>query len=219
TWGTYASGSFTVFQNLWGASAATSGSQCMNVNSVSGSTFAWDTTWTWAGGPYNVKSYDNVAYNIATGVQVSKITSIPTTWNWSQSGTSPVNNVAYDLMTNASSDPNATHQYEIMIWVGAFGGAGPISSTGAAVATPSIGGISWKLYDGYNGSMRVFSFVASSNVKSFSGDLKAFLTWLASNKGFPTSQYLVVLQAGTEPFTGSNVKLTTSKYTIALNHT
>ncbi|KAG8792681.1 hypothetical protein FRC17_008562 [Serendipita sp. 399] len=113
TWGTYSSGSFTVYQNLWGQGSATSGSQCLNVNSVSGSTFAWDTTWSWAGGPYNVKSYDNVAYNIPTGIQVSKITSIPTTWNWSQSGSSPINNVAYDLMTNASSNPSATHQYEV----------------------------------------------------------------------------------------------------------
>ncbi|KAG8810284.1 hypothetical protein FRC17_002993, partial [Serendipita sp. 399] len=216
TWGSSTQGSFTVYQNLWGASAGT-GSQCISLDSVSGSTFAWTTTWSWSGGPYNVKSYDNIAYNIATGVKVSTISSIPTTWVWSQTGSNPINNVAYDLMTTASGNVNDAHTYEIMIWLGAFGGAGPISSSGSPVATPTIAGSSWRLFDGYNGSMRVFSFVASSNIQSFTGDLKAFLTYLASNNGFDTNQYLTVLQAGTEPFTGSNVVLTTSRYTVALN--
>ncbi|KIM20713.1 carbohydrate-binding module family 1 protein [Serendipita vermifera MAFF 305830] len=217
SWGSSTQGSFTVYQNLWGASAATSGSQCISLDSVSGSTFAWSTTWTWAGGPYNVKSYDNIAYNIATGIKVSTITSIPSTWTWSQtaSGT-PVNNVAYDLMTTATSDVSGTHTYEIMIWLGAFGGAGPISSSGSPVATPTISGSSWKLYDGYNGSMRVFSFVASSTINSYSGDLNDFLKYLSTNNGFPTSHYLTVLQAGTEPFIGTSVKLTTTKYTVSL---
>ncbi|KAG8773812.1 hypothetical protein FRC15_001751 [Serendipita sp. 397] len=216
SWGSSTQGSFTAYQNLWGASSGT-GSQCMSLDSVSGSTFAWTTTWTWSGGPYNVKSYDNIAYNFATGVKVNTISSIPSTWVWSQTGTSPINNVAYDLMTTASGNVNDAHTYEIMIWLGAFGGAGPISSSGSPVATPTIAGYSWKLFDGYNGSMRVFSFVASSNIQSFTGDLKAFLTYLASNNGFDATQYLTVLQAGTEPFTGSNVVLTTTKYTVALN--
>jgi len=219
TWGTITEGSFTVIQNLWGASAATSGSQCLDLNSYSGSTFAWDTTWTWAGGPYNVKSYDNIAYNIATGIQLSTISSIPTTWVWSQtwSGSDPVNDVAYDLMTNASSDINGTHAYEIMIWLATYGGAGPISSSGSSIATVTLAGHSFSLYDGYNGSMRVFSFVSSTPITSFSGDLKVFLNYLSTNNGLPTSQYLTVLQSGTEPFIGTSVKLTTTQYTISLN--
>lgn len=50
--------------------------------------------------------------------------------------------------------------------------------------------------------MKVFSFVASSQVKSFSGDLLAFVKYLQSNNGFPSNQYLLSLGAGTEPFTG-----------------
>lgn len=216
SWGTYTTGGFTVYQNLWGASSGT-GSQCLEVTSYSNGVFAWSTSWTWSGGPYNVKSYDNVAYNFNTGVQLSTISSIPSTWSWTQTGTSPINNVAYDLMTGSTSSTSATHEYEIMIWLAAFNGAGPISSSGSAIATPSIAGYSWKLFDGYNGSMRVFSFVASSNVNNFSGDLNLFLKYLATNNGLSSSQYLVVLQGGTEPFTGSNVVLTTSKYSVALN--
>jgi hypothetical protein len=44
-----------------------------------------------------------------------------------------------------------------------------------------------------------------------------FLNYLATNNGFPTSQYLTVLEAGSEPFIGTSVTLSTSQYTIDLN--
>lgn len=65
--------------------------------------------------------------------------------------------------------------------------------------------------------MHVFSFVASSQVTNFSGDLKAFLTYLTSNRGMSTSQYVNSIGAGTEPFVGSNAVLTTSAYSVAVN--
>jgi len=89
-----------------------------------------------------------------------------------------------------------------MIWLAAYGGAGPISSTGSPIATVTISGVSWKLYKGPNGSMTVYSFVASSTVTSFSGDLKLFFNYLASSWAYPTSQYLLSIGAGTEPFSG-----------------
>ena len=94
-----------------------------------------------------------------------------------------------------------------MIWLAALGGAGPISSTGSTIATPTIDGVSWKLYSGPNGATTVYSFVASSEVTSFSGDIKAFFTYLINSQGFSSSQYLTSIGAGTEPFTG---KLTNS---------
>lgn len=89
-----------------------------------------------------------------------------------------------------------------MIWLGAIGGAGPISSSGSPIATPSIGGVSWKLYKGPNGSTTVFSFVATSEQTNYSGDIKAFFTYLVNSQGFPSSQYLLSIGAGTEPFDG-----------------
>jgi len=41
---TVETGSYTVYNNLWGESAATSGSQCFAVNGLSGTTVKWDTT-------------------------------------------------------------------------------------------------------------------------------------------------------------------------------
>ncbi len=134
----------------------------------------------------------------------------------SYTGSSLVADVAYDLFTSSSAG-STTANYEIMIWLDALGGAGPISSTGSTVATPTIGGVSWKLYKGSNGSMTVFSFVASSAQSSFSADLKDFLSYLTSNQGLPTSQYLYSIGAGTEPFPGSSAVLTTSAYSVAVN--
>ena len=101
-----------------------------------------------------------------------------------------------------SSSASGSDEYEVMIWLTALGGAGPISSTGSPIATPTIDGVSWKLFSGMNGSTKVYSFVASSQVTSFSGNLLDFFKYLESSDGFPSSQYLLSIGAGTEPFTG-----------------
>lgn len=46
----YTEGPYTVYNNLYAKDAATSGSQCLGVDSLSGSTIAWHTSWTWVGG-------------------------------------------------------------------------------------------------------------------------------------------------------------------------
>ncbi|GKT56432.1 glycoside hydrolase family 12 protein [Colletotrichum tofieldiae] len=212
-WGSAVTGTYTVYNNLWGASSGT-GSQCTTLTGLSGSNLQWSTTWSWSGGQYNVKSYANAVVNISKKA-LSAIGSIPSTWNWSYSGSGLVANVAYDLFT--SSTASGSPQYEIMIWLGSLGGAGPISATGSTIATPTVAGRTWNLYKGVNGQMTVFSFVAPSNVQSFSGDLKAFITYLVNSQGLPSSQILQSIGAGTEPFVGSNAKFTTTAYTASLS--
>jgi xyloglucan-specific endo-beta-1,4-glucanase len=104
-----------------------------------------------------------------------------------------------------------------MIWLAALGGAGPISSTGSPVSNATIAGVSWNLYCGPNGAMTVYSFVAVSEVTSFSGDLKLFFTYLATNYNYSTSQYLTSIGAGTEPFTGTSAVLSVSAYSVVIN--
>lgn len=103
-----------------------------------------------------------------------------------------------------------------MVWLAALGGAGPISSTGSAVATPTIAGSSWSLYSGTNGDTTVYSFVASSTIESFDGDLMEFFTYLVDNEGVSSSKYITSLQAGTEPFTGTDAVFSTTSYTISV---
>ncbi|KAJ5934253.1 hypothetical protein N7466_003800 [Penicillium verhagenii] len=211
-WGTITTGSYIVYNDLWGEAEATSGSQCVTVSSLSGSTIAWSTEWTWAGGSSDVKSYASAALQF-TAKTLKSITSIKTTWDWSYSTTNIVADVSYDMFL--ASTASGSDEYEIMVWLAALGGAGPISSTGSAIATTTIGGVSFKLYSGPNGDTTVYSFVATETTTSFSGDLLEFYTYLIDEEGLSSSLYLVDVQAGTEPFTGS-ATLTTSSYSVAV---
>lgn len=58
-----------------------------------------------------------------------------------------VSNVAYDIFLNPTAGNSGAQAYEVMIWLAAYGGAGPISATGNPVATTSLAGTQWKLYD------------------------------------------------------------------------
>ncbi|KAF3393924.1 putative xyloglucan-specific endo-beta-1,4-glucanase A [Penicillium rolfsii] len=211
-WGSTTTGSYIVYNNLWGQSYDTSGTQCTGVDSLSGSTIAWHTSYSWSGASTQVKSFANVALKF-TAKTLSSISSIKSSWKWSYSTTNIVADVAYDMFLSSSA--SGSNEYEIMVWLAALGGAGPISSTGSAIATTTINGVKWKLYKGPNGSMTVYSFVAESTVTSFSGDMLAFFTYLINNQGLSSSLYLIDVQAGTEPFTGS-AKLTTSSYSVVV---
>ncbi|KAF7419410.1 hypothetical protein PC9H_002000 [Pleurotus ostreatus] len=221
-WDTVNAGTYTFFQNLWGAGGASSGSQCGNLVSLSGSTIAWKTTWTWTGGN-GVKSYSNIQQNQNAGKQLSAISSIPSTWSWSQSTSgNVVGNVAYDLFT--ASTPTGNNENEIMIWLANLN-AGPISAQYNSDGTPkptasnvSIAGHTWNLYFGSNGANNVYSFLPTNNavITNFSGDINAFLKFLTSSQGVSSSQYLKTAQAGTEPTSGS-ATLTTSAYSLVIN--
>jgi len=213
-WDTVATGTYTIYQDLWGEASASSGSQCTTVTSDSSGSLAWSTSWTWAGGSNSVKSYASAAVDM-TSKKLSAISSIPSTWKWSYTGSNIVADVSYDMFTSATS--GGSNAYEIMVWLAALGGAGPISSTGSAVATATIDGVSFKLYSGPNGATTVYSFVATSEVTSFSGDLLSFFKYLESNKGFSSSQYLKSIGAGSEAFTGSKAVFKTSAYSVVVN--
>jgi xyloglucan-specific endo-beta-1,4-glucanase len=133
--------------------------------------------------------------------------------NDSYSGSNIVADVAYDMFL--SSSPGGSHSYEIMVWLAALGGAAPIS-TSTPIVTPSINGVKWTLHSGPNGNMHVYSFVAPSTMKSFSGDMLQFFKYLESSHGLSSSLYLVDVQAGTEPFSGSNAVLTVSDYSASV---
>lgn len=221
--GQYASQSsapYTLNTNGWGWSSGT-GSQCSEINSVSGNTIAWDTTWSWSGTPTQVKSYTNVQSGF-TQKQLSAYTSIPTTWNWNYTGTGLSCNVAYDTFVGTS--PSGSNTFEVMVWLGLFGGVSPLSANGypfTPIASPTIGNTQFDLAYGLNGNVKVYSFVAHSHAAtSFSGNLLSFYQYLEQNygsNGFSSSLYLQSIQAGSEVFDGSNAKLTTKAYSISVS--
>ncbi|CAN9092657.1 unnamed protein product [Alternaria alternata] len=167
-----------------------------------------------------VKSYTNVETTF-TKKQLSAYTSMQTAWKWSYTGTDLRVNVAYDTFLGASA--SGANLFEVMVWLGVFGGVSPLSSNGypfTSIATVTIGGTIFDLAYGLNGSVKVYSFVARGGAATnFSADLNLFFKYLVANyanNGFMNSLYLQTVQAGTEVFTGSNAKLTTSAYSIAI---
>lgn len=75
-WDTVTAGPYSLLLDQWGASGATSGSQCANLVSMSGTTISWVTKWTWTGGN-GVKSFTNVQLNQGINKQLSAISSMP----------------------------------------------------------------------------------------------------------------------------------------------
>jgi xyloglucan-specific endo-beta-1,4-glucanase len=66
---------------------------------------------------------------------------------------------------------------------------GNVYPIGSSVGSVSVAGRTWDLWAGYNGAMRVYSFVPpSGTIKSFNADVKEFFNYLERNQGFPSSQ-------------------------------
>ena len=87
---------------------------------------------------------------------------------------------AYDIWANNNA-------YEVMIWTNQYGAVGPIAASyDANGAVPSatnisVGGHTWNVYKGSNGSNAVFSFVRTASTNSGTVDVLAVLNWLKTN--------------------------------------
>jgi len=108
---------YELLNNLWGKDAASSGSQCTNLNSASNNGIAFSTTWQWNGAPDNVKSYIYAGRQLTRGRKISQISSMPTSVSWRYDNYNIRANVAYDIFTAADANhPNHSGDYELMIW-------------------------------------------------------------------------------------------------------
>ncbi|KAL5118651.1 hypothetical protein ACEQ8H_003502 [Pleosporales sp. CAS-2024a] len=218
----YATGGYEVLNNLWGKDTATSGSQCTYVDGTVNDGIAWSTKWTWTGAENNVKSYAYAGRILDKGNLVSNVKSMPSKAIWKYDVNNMRCNVAYDIFT--ASDPNhvnSSGDYELMIWLGRFGGVWPISQAGAPIATVTIAGFNFDLYFGYNGSMKVYSFLTTtpdSPYTNFSGNIKLFFDYLTQNQAYPAStQNLIVFQIGSEAFTGGPATFTMDQFSASVN--
>ena len=75
-----------------------------------------------------------------------------------------------------------------------FGGVWPITVTEDPIEKVTVAGRSWDLYFGYNGEMKVYSFLPPDDnpISDFSADVKEFFNHLTSTQSFPEStQYML----------------------------
>jgi hypothetical protein len=163
-WATWSNGGYTLYNDVWGSGA---GPQSIWANSYSN----WGV---WANHPNTggVKSYAN-----ATRYLGHKVSTLGTTTS-SFNVTVPTSGVAFETAYDIWSSDNA---YEIMLWMNEYGAVGPIGSKQTSV---SVGGHSWAVYKGSNGSNQVFSFVRTSNTSSGTVDIRAITQWLRAQGWF-----------------------------------
>ncbi|KAH9809857.1 endoglucanase [Melampsora americana] len=222
---------YTLYVNAWGGDKATSESfQKVESKGLNGLDVAWSTTYSWKpktdGDKNQVKSYANLDYRLAQAPKISEIKSIPTAWEWKYAKKSDdlVANVAYDIWTSSdakcgTAQPCSTN--EIMIWVSAAGGAGPIGTKtdkrlrwNGCPFNAYLGEIKYQA-NGQNVDWRVISLVSEKDCQLKNANLKKVLAWLVKEFQVKESDYLTAIGAGSEPFVGE-ATLETTKYNVQI---
>lgn len=99
------------------------------------------------------KGYANVGIISNLGTTVSSISSIPATYDWSRTSSSPFKgNICFDfILSPTQGDGSSTAAQELMLWLEWEGGQLPIGwDAGPAATIDSLFGTSWKIYEGVN---------------------------------------------------------------------
>lgn len=194
--GSWSNGGYTVRNDVWGGGA---GSQSIWANSYSN----WGVT---ANHPNTggVKAYPHSARNV--GKKISALGSLTSSFNVSRPGSGAYTS-AYDIWAGGNA-------YEIMLWMNKQGSVGPI---GSQQTSASVGGHSWNIYKGTNGSNQVFSFVRTGNTNSGTVDIKAVMNWI-KNKGWIGDATMNEVQFGFEITSSSGgLNFTTNSYSVSFS--
>ncbi|CAM3376700.1 GH12 family glycosyl hydrolase domain-containing protein [Marinicrinis lubricantis] len=185
-YGNWQDNGYIVYNNVWGSGA---GYQSIWANSYSN----WGV---WADHPNTggIKSYPNVTKDV--NARLSQLSSVNSSFNVTvPNGGSYV--TAYDIWLG-------NYAYEIMLWMNHRGEVKPISYNWDAYGNPipvvtnvNVGGHTWDVYRGTNGSNEVFSFVRSSNTNSGNVDTLSIMNWI-KNRGWYGDEVVDRVQLGFE---------------------
>jgi len=171
--------------------------------------------------------YSNCSPSTPLPLKIADIVTATSTISYTYpSDSSAIYDASYDIWMDPSPKTNGVNQQELMIWFNKQGEVNPISFTyddGGAVpiATVTIAGISWNVYQGYNGANNVVSYVALTPITSLSFDVLDFVAdTMIRTKDFaePVTDawYLTSIQAGFEPWSGG-VGLSVNSFDASVN--
>ena len=151
-------------------------------------------------------------------VQVTWLTipgTVTTSWKTRQPGGSAAYDVAYDLWFNRT--PAATGQpdgAELMVWLNRHG---PVQPFGSQVATATIGGVSYQVWEGAQSWGDTISYVMTNPTTLVSNLDVGALAADAVRRGYiRTSWYLIDVEAGFELWRGGG-GLATSSFSVNLS--
>ncbi|RSM38198.1 hypothetical protein DMA12_33700 [Amycolatopsis balhimycina DSM 5908] len=162
-WATWSNGGYTIRNDVWGSGA---GPQTIWANSYSN--FG---VWSDQPNTGGVKTYPHSAKNV--GKKLSALGKVSSSFNVTRPGSG-----AYETAYDIWADNNA---YETMLWMDKQGAVGPL---GSKQVTATVGGHTWDVYKGSNGSNAVFSFVRTSNTNAGTVDVLAVLNWIKARGWF-----------------------------------
>ncbi|CAL9614946.1 GH12 family glycosyl hydrolase domain-containing protein [Streptomyces sp. NPDC003642] len=191
-------GRYVVQNNRWGTSAP----QCVTATDTGFRLTQADGSVPTNGAPksypsvFNGCHYTNCSPGTNLPAQLSTISSAPSSISYGYvSGA--VYNASYDIWLDPTPRTDGVNRTEIMIW---FNRVGPIQPIGSQVGTASVGGRSWEVWTGSNGSNDVISFVAPSAISSWSFDVMDFVDQTVARGMAQSNWYLTSVQAGFEPW-------------------
>ncbi|MGQ5639280.1 MULTISPECIES: glycoside hydrolase family 12 protein [unclassified Streptomyces] len=176
-WASTTLNGYTLYNDIWGSGA---GAQCIWANS--GTNWGVNANHPNTGG---IKSYPNAKKVI--NKSISSLSSLSSSYNVTVPS-SGAYETAYDIW-------DTNYKYEIMLWVNKTGAVGPL---GTSQGTVTLGGSTWTVYKGNNGSNDVFSFVRSSNSGSGTVNILPILKWIKDTKGWFGDVTIGDLQFGFE---------------------
>jgi hypothetical protein len=195
-WGTWQNGGYTLYNDVWGSGH---GPQTIWANSFSN----WGV---WANHPNTggVKSYPNCTRFV--GRALTALNSVTSNFNVTVPG-SGAYETAYDIWDSGNA-------YETMLWMNRTGAVGPL---GSFQTTVSVGGHTWDVYRGSNGSNQVFSFVRHGNTSSGSVNVLAVLNWIRG-QGWFSNITLGNVQFGYEITSSSGgLNFATNSYSVSFS--
>jgi hypothetical protein len=195
-WGSWSNGGYTLYNNVWGSGH---GPQTIWANSYSN----WGV---WANHPNTggVKSYPNASRSVNRSL--GSLNSLTSSYNVSVPGSGAYTST-YDVWANNNA-------YEVMLWMNRRGAVGAI---GSYQTTVSVGGHSWDVYRGNNGSIQVFSFLRQGNSNSGSVDIRAVLNWIR-NRGWFGNVTVGNVQFGYEITSSSGgLNFMTNSYSVSFS--
>jgi hypothetical protein len=191
-------GRYVVQNNRWGTSAT----QCVTATDTGFRIGQADGSVPTNGAPksypsvFNGCHYTNCSPGTNLPAQVSTISSAPSSISYGFVSDA-VYNASYDIWLDPTPRTDGVNRTEIMIW---FNRVGSIQPIGSQVGTATVGGRTWQVWTGSNGSNDVISFVAPSAISSWSFDVMDFVDQTVARGMAQSNWYLTSVQAGFEPW-------------------
>jgi len=207
-------GRYIVMNNRWGTSAQ----QCINVTGTGFSITSQQGTGNTSGAPVSYPAvylgchYTKCSPGSTLPMQVSSLSSATSSISY-QYVSGATYDAAYDIWLDPSPKTDGVNQQEIMIW---FNRQGSIQPIGSVVGSATIGGRTWEVWRGNNGSNAVISYLAPSPITSWSFSVLDFVNDVKNRGAITTSWYLTSIQAGFEPWIGG-AGLAVTDFSAAIN--